>query len=142
MTAKTRYFAALALLLAGTVSAAIASAPARPERAQAAPAGVAGPWTMSYTTREGVKMTSTLTITMEGEKMTGTVSSARGSVPLNEISVKGDQIAFAIVRVGFGDSIRIEYTGRIKGDTMTLKMKNGAKEPLDVSVKRGAAGSP
>ena len=87
-------------------------------------------------------MTSTLTITIEGEKMTGTVSSPRGSVPLNEISVKGDEIAFAIVRVGFGDSIRIEYTGRIKGDTMTLKMKAGAKEPLDVTVKRGAAGPP
>ena len=140
MTSKTKPVAALALLLAGAVAAAIASTPARPERAQGAPAGVAGPWTMSYTTREGVKMTSTLTITIEGEKMTGTVSSPRGSVPLNEISVKGDEIAFAIVRVGFGDSIRIEYTGRIRGDTMALKMKAGAKEPLDVTVKRGAAG--
>jgi hypothetical protein len=157
MTPKAKYVAALALLLAGAVSAAIASTPARPERpstgahgalsivgrrAQGAPAGVAGPWTMSYTTREGVKMTSTLTLAIEGDKMTGTVSSPRGSVPLDEVSVKGDEIAFAIVRVGFGDRIRIEYTGRIKGDTMTLKMKAGAKEPLDVTARRGAAGPP
>jgi hypothetical protein len=134
MTSKSGHFAAIVFLLAGTVPAWTASSAARAVRAQAAPA------TMSYTTRDGVKMTSTLTLVMEGDKPTGTVSSKRGSVPLDEVSINGDDIAFAIVRVGFGDRIRIEYTGRIKGDTMTLKMKAGAREPIDVTAKRGAAG--
>ena len=104
--------------------------------AAAARADVAGAWTMTYTTKEGVSLESTLTLKMEGDKLTGTVSSARGSVALNEVSVAGDQITFVILRVGFGDSVRIEYTGKVDGDTMKLKMKAGAREPLDVTVKR------
>jgi hypothetical protein len=110
--------------------------------ASAAPADVAGAWAMSYTTKDGVKMASTLTLKVEGDTVTGTISSPRGSVPLNEASVKGDDVAFAIERVGFGDHIRIEYTGKVKGDTMTLKMKVGARDPIDVTAKRGAAGPP
>lgn len=139
MTSKTRHFAALVVLLAAAFPASTASTRAGTVRTQGTPAGAAGPWTMSYTTRDGVKMTSTLTLTMEGDKVTGTVSSPRGSVPLDEVSVKGDDITFAIVRVGFGDRIRIEYTGRIKGDTMMLKMKAGAREPIDITARRGAA---
>jgi len=123
MRPKASYLAALAVVLAGVAAA-------------AAPADVAGDWAMTYTTREGVKMSSTLTLKVEGEKVTGTVSSPRGSIAIEEATVKGDDIAFAITRVGFGDSIRIDYTGKVKGDTMTLKMKAGAREPLDITAKR------
>jgi hypothetical protein len=126
MTPGAKYLAALVLVLAGAAAA-----------SPAAQQDVAGAWAMSYTTREGVKMASTLTLKLEGDKLTGTISSPRGSVPLDEVSVKGDEIAFAVVRVGFGDRIRIDYTGKVKGDTMTLKMKAGAREPLDVTAKRG-----
>jgi len=50
--------------------------------------------------------------------------------------VQGDDVAFAIVRVGFGDTIRIDYTGKIAGDTMKLTLKIGAREPLDVTATR------
>ena len=33
--------------------------------------------------------------------------------------------------------IRIDYTGKVKGDTMTLEMKVGARDPIDVTAKRG-----
>jgi hypothetical protein len=42
------------------------------------------------------------------------------------------------VRVGFGDSIRIAYAGKIKDNTMKLKMQAGSREPLDVVVRRAA----
>jgi hypothetical protein len=47
----------------------------------------------------------------------------RGSVALNESRSNGNEIAFAVIRV--------------KGDTMTLQMTVGAREPLDVTAKRG-----
>ena len=96
-----------------------------------------GAWNMTYTTGDGVKMSSTLTLKSEGGALSGAISSARGSVALDEVSVKGEDVAFAVIRVGFGDRIRIEYTGKVKGDTMTLKMKVGAREPIDVTAKRG-----
>jgi hypothetical protein len=73
----------------------------------------------------------------EGGALSGAISSARGSVALDEVSVKGEDVAFAVIRVGFGDRIRIEYTGKVKGDTMSLTMKVGAREPIDVTAKRG-----
>ena len=100
-------------------------------------ADVTGAWKMTYTTKDGVKMASTVTIKNEGGVLSGTIDSPRGSVPLNEVSVTGDDVAFAVIRVGFGDTIRIDYKGKVKGDTMTLKMTAGAREPLDVTAKRG-----
>ena len=99
-------------------------------------ADVTGAWNLAYTTREGVKMTSTLTLKMDGDKLAGTISSPRGTVALDEVSVTGDDIAFAIIRVGFGDKIRIEYSGKVKGDTMSLTMKAGAREPVQIAAKR------
>lgn len=137
------YFAALCLVMTGAASApadsTTASTPARTERAAGIQSAenAAGAWTMSYTTRDGVKMTSTLTLKIEGDTVTGTISSPRGTVPLDEASVRGEDIAFAVVRVGFGDRIRIDYTGKVKGDMMTLKMTVGSREPIEISAKRG-----
>jgi hypothetical protein len=123
MRTKAGYLAALAVALAGVAAA-------------AAPADVAGDWVMTYTTREGVKHSSTMALKVEGEAIAGTITSPRGTIAIEEATVKGDDIAFAVTRVGFGDRIRIDYNGKVKGDTMTLKMKAGAKAPLDVTAKR------
>ena len=96
---------------------------------------VAGAWEITVDSPQGPQ-TSTLTLKQDGEKLTGTISSPRGSVALNEIDVKGDDVTFAIVRVGFGDSIRIEYSGKTTGDTMNLKIKFGARPPVDATAKR------
>jgi hypothetical protein len=117
--------AGLALLLCSASAAAVQHA------------DVAGAWKMTYTTKDGVKMESTLTLKNEGGVLTGSIDSPRGTVALNEVTVKGEEIAFAVIRVGFGDTIRIDYKGTVKGDTMTLKMTAGAREPLDVTAKRG-----
>ena len=97
---------------------------------------VTGPWTMTYTTKDGVKMSSTVTFKSENGALAGTITSPRGSVALNEVSVNGNEIAFAVIRVGFGDTIRIDYKGTVKDDTMMLKMTVGAREALDVMAKR------
>ena len=119
--------------LTAAVSLAVSGAAGSP---LAGRADVVGSWHLSYTTKDGVKLESTLTLKMEGDKLTGTISSPRGSIALNEIAVKGDEVTFAIVRVGFGDTIRIDYAGKIDSDTMKLKMKVGAREPLDVTATR------
>lgn len=98
---------------------------------------VAGVWNLSYTTRDGVKMASTLTVKSEGGTLSGTISSPRGTIALDEITIKGDDIAFAVIRVGFGDRIRIDYTGKVNGTTMKLRMRAGARDPIDVTARRG-----
>ncbi len=104
----------------------------------APPADIVGAWALSYTTMDGVNLESTLTVKMDGDKLAGTISSTRGSVALDEIAVNGDDVTFAIVRVGFGDTIRIQYAGKLDGDTMRLKIKVGAREPLEATARRVA----
>jgi hypothetical protein len=125
MTRGLLFCASFALLLCGASAATVQQAE------------VAGAWKMTYTTKDGVKMESTLTLKNEGGVLSGSIDSPRGTVALNEVTVKGEEIAFAVIRVGFGDTIRIDYKGTVKGDTMTLKMTAGAREPLDVTAKRG-----
>jgi hypothetical protein len=127
MTTRSKSWSGLVLLLWGAAVCA------------AAQADVAGAWNMTYSTRDGVKMSSTLTLKIEGDTLTGTISSPRGTIALDEVSVKGGDIAFAVIRVGFGDKIRIDYTGKIHGDTMKLTMKVGARDPIDVTAKRGVS---
>jgi hypothetical protein len=103
----------------------------------AALADVSGAWNLSYTTSEGLKLTNTVTFKVEGDQITGTLSSPRGSVPVDEVKVDGENISFAVIRVGFGDKIRIDYKGKVAGDTMKLQMKVGDREPIDVVGKRG-----
>lgn len=124
MNRRTFILAGLALIMA------VAALPA----AQAV--DVTGVWKMTYTTKDGVQMASTLTLKSENGVLAGTIASPRGSVALNEVSVTGNEIAFAVIRVGFGDTIRIDYKGTVKGDTMTLEMTVGAREALAVTAKR------
>ena len=61
---------------------------------------------------------------MDGDKLTGTISAHADGRP-REVSVTGDDIAFAIIRSASAtDPYRLH--GRVKGDTMTLTMKAGA----------------
>ena len=88
MNRRTFILAGLALILS------VSAMPA----AQAV--DVTGAWKMTYTTKDGVKMASTLTLKSENGALTGTIDSPRGSVALNEVSVNGNEIAFAVIRVG------------------------------------------
>ena len=97
---------------------------------------VVGAWNMSYTTTDGKKMASVLTLKLEEGALTGTISSPRGSVPIAEATVNGDRISFAVIKVGFGDRIRIDYTGTVKGDSMKLSMKPGPREAVSVTATR------
>ena len=92
---------------------------------------------MTYTTREGVKMSSTLTLKVEGETVTGTISSPRGSIAIEEASVKGDDIAFAVIARG----VRRPHPDRLhrqgQGRHDDAQDESGREEPLDVTAKRG-----
>ena len=75
---------------------------------------------------------------MDRNQLSGTLSSQRGSVDIQEGRIAGDTVSFAIVRVGFGDKIRIDYNGKISGDVMILKIKIGARDPVELTGRRGA----
>jgi opacity protein-like surface antigen len=104
---KSKFFAALVLATLATASFA---------------ADVTGKWTA-----EGL----TFDFKVEGEKFTGTVGPGRDDLPVSDGTVKGDEIAFYLVRTFNGyPEIKIAYRGKVAGDV--IKMSSWAAGAEDV----------
>jgi peptidoglycan/xylan/chitin deacetylase (PgdA/CDA1 family) len=97
---------------------------------------VTGNWTATYTTQNGLKRESTFALKVEGDRLTGTITSERGRAPITEGRIAGKDIAFTVVRKGNGDEVAVEYKGRVEGDVMKLSMRFGGHEVLEVTAKR------
>ena len=69
-------------------------------------------------------MALTSTFKQDGEKLTGTQSSQMGEMPL-EGTIKGADIAFAIVIDMQGQQMTITYAGKVDGETMTGTIEFG-----------------
>jgi hypothetical protein len=95
------------------------------EKPQQPPAiDVTGTWDMAVETQQGT-MSLSATFKQDGEKLTGTQTSQIGDIAL-EGSVKGTDIAFAVVINMQGQDVTITYTGKIDGDTMSGTIEFGS----------------
>ncbi len=113
---------ALAVVLGLAVTAFAQDKPK--ETPKEAPAvNVTGTWDMAVETPQGT-MSLSATFKQDGEKLTGTQTSQMGETAL-EGSVKGSDIAFAIVFNMQGQDMTITYTGKIDGDAMSGAIEFG-----------------
>ena len=78
---------------------------------------------MAVETPQGT-MSLSATFKQDGEKLTGTQTSQMGEIAL-EGSVKGTDIAFAVVINMQGQDMTITYTGKIDGDAMSGAIEFG-----------------
>ena len=78
-------------------------------------ADVAGKWTAQVPGRDGQTREATFTFAVDGEKLTGTVSSPMGDQQITEGTIKGDAIAFATVANFNGTDVKILYKGTVAG---------------------------
>lgn len=110
--------AILALLIA-------AGAPAQ-QKEQEAGVDVSGVWELTSETPRG-SITRKLTLKQDGDSLTGNLESPRGTVAIQNGSVKGDKISFTVVRKRGERSLEIVYTGTVDGDTArgTLESPRG-----------------
>ena len=92
-----------------------------------------GKWKASVTGRNGAQQDITFDLKVDGEKLTGSMTSPRGSVDISEGKVQGDSISFVI---SFNE-MRIVHTGKVAGDElkMTRKME-GAEQSQSFLAKR------
>jgi hypothetical protein len=113
---------ALLILLCGTVAASAAE--------------LDGKWKLVYITENGLHRESTLEVKEEGGKLSGKLSSERGTAVIDTGAVNRDQISFSLLRKGNGDEIRVEYTGRIEDGVLKLTLRYGKREPVTVVGRR------
>lgn len=105
--------------------------------AAAVAADVAGKWKAEFQTPDGQTRSSLFTFKVEGDKLTGTVSSPRGEAPIQEGKISGDEISFVVVREFGGNEVRINYKGKVVGNELKLTVDFGERS-FEMTAKRVA----
>ena len=103
-----------------------------------------GTWKWTMPGRNGgPDRTNTLTLKVEGEKLTGNISSpGRNGVTETAISdgtIKDGALAFSVTREFNGNKMVIKYSGKVEGDTIKGKAeseRNGQANSRDWEAKR------
>jgi len=101
-------------------------------------ADVNGTWNMHWKTPDGYQHDSQLTLTDSSGKLTGEISSRRGKVKLTEGTISGDDIQFVVVRTGNGDEFRVQFSGKVQGDAMKLRMEYKDHPAIALTAKRAS----
>jgi hypothetical protein len=94
----------------------------------AAAADVTGKWTATFDTQVG-QQKYTFDLKADGEKLTGKAAFERmgqtGEAELVEGKLTGDEVFFVENMDAMGTPLRIEYTGKVKGDEIAFTRKVG-----------------
>jgi Zn/Cd-binding protein ZinT len=90
-------------------------------------ADVDGKWTASMPGRQGNTMEVTFNFKADGNKLTGSMSTPRGETEIKDGKIDGDNISFNQTFERGGNSMTIEYKGKVSGDTIefTRAMQGG-----------------
>ena len=98
-------------------------------------ADITGKWTASFDTQVGVQK-YTYDFKVEAGKNTGTAKSNFGDAKISEGTIQGDEVAF-VENLDFqGQTLRIEYKGKVAGDEMKLTRNVGDVATEELTAKR------
>ncbi len=98
-----------------------------------------GTWTWTTPGRNGgAERKMTLTLTQDGEKLTGKVSSpgrdgAARETEISDGTVKGAEVAFKVTREFNGNKMVISYSGKLSADAITGKTESKDRDGNDRS---------
>jgi hypothetical protein len=103
-------------------------------------ADINGKWKGALDTPDG-QITNTFTFKVDGEKVTGAVFSSRSGTeaPIENGTLKGDDLSFAVTRNVEGNQIKLRYTGKVKTDEIAMTVAGdvgGQSFEMQMTVKR------
>lgn len=100
-------------------------------------ADVAGKYSAETETPRG-PMKQTFEFKVEGKKLTGTVGGGRGNAEISDGKVDGDKVSFKVVREFNGNSMTMNYKGKVSGDELklTMEMEGGQMPAREITAKR------
>ena len=96
-------------------------------------ADVTGKWKASFQGQNGA-IEVVYDFKVDGSKLTGTVTSTRGEMPISEGKIDGNDISFTIAT----DEFRAATKGTISGDEIKLKIEAGDRT-FEMTAKRADA---
>ncbi len=106
-------------------------------------ANPAGTWKWE-TERNGQKRESTLKLKVDGDKLTGTITSGGGKgkamdVDIEDGKFKDGEVSFTVTREFNNQKFTTKYTAKVDGDTMkgsSTSDRNGKEQKQDFEAKR------
>jgi hypothetical protein len=91
----------------------------------------------------GQKRTSTLTLKLDGDKLTGEMPGRQGAATkIEEGTFKDGEISFTVTRTMGDNKFVTKYTGKVDGDTLKMTAeseRNGEKTKREIEAKREKA---
>jgi hypothetical protein len=103
----------------------------------ASAADISGVWNLAYTTENGLRRESKLELKVDGDSLSGILSSERGRAPIEAGKISGDEMGFDLIRKSNNDEITVHFKGRIEGGAMKLTMQYGKRPPVAVVATKG-----
>lgn len=102
----------------------------------ASAADVTGKWKGTAEGPNGA-LERTFTFKVEGTKLTGeTESQMIGKSTITEGKVEGDEISFVITASFQGNEMKLNYKGKITGDTIKLSVDFAGNGQVEYTLKR------
>lgn len=99
-------------------------------------AGIDGKYKGTVTLPNGDTRENTMTLKTDGEMVSGSIASQMGESKFDNGTVKGDEVAFTVVRNFGGDDITFHYKGKVSGDKIVFKVSAGERQFEMTAVKQ------
>ena len=101
-------------------------------------ADVTGKWTAQVPGRGGQTAETTFNFKVEGEKLTGTITSPQGETAIADGKVAGDDISFTVTREFQGNSFKMIYKGKASGEEIkfTRTIEGRDAPPTEFTAKK------
>ncbi|HEY7307401.1 MAG TPA: glycoside hydrolase family 27 protein [Bryobacteraceae bacterium] len=105
-------------------------------------ADLTGHW-MAKFEADGATRETSLYLKAEGDLLTGYMFSNQGNEAIHNGKINGDSVSFIILRDRFGEEQKLEFTGKVTGETLTLEPPHPSDRPArHIELKRVSAESP
>ena len=91
-------------------------------------ADVTGKWNAEVPGRGGQTRQITMNLKADGATLTGTIGGPQGDTEITNGKVDGDQVSFTVVREFQGNSVKLNYTGKVAGDEIKFKQEREGGE--------------
>jgi hypothetical protein len=115
-------------------------------RAEEGKANPNGTWKYTIEGQNGQKMDRSITLKLDGDKLTGTTPGMDGKeiqIQDGKFDKKTGEVSFTVKREVNNMEITIKYSGKISGDTLKAKAEvevNGQTRTREFEAKRDKAG--
>lgn len=118
-------------------------ATAEDKKADAKKGDPTGKWTWEVD-RNGQKMTMTLNLKLDGDKLTGDMPGRQGgnATKIEDGTFKDGEVSFTVTRMMQNNKIVTKYKGKVDGDTLKLTAeteRDGQTNKREIEAKREKA---